>query len=164
MPTQITRLISRFMTAAGPLFPSYSSPTQSQSPSSKVRISAGIRFHLLSPSDVAILVIRVWHLFSHSRLIQISIIVMFASSVILAMGFTIDSAVRIRLQPTGLVIGHLKILGCRANRPFKFWRIYLPSLFLHVRSQFRSLVGQRTEFDRRSDCVICADCLPRLEK
>ncbi|KAF9040190.1 hypothetical protein BDZ89DRAFT_945058, partial [Hymenopellis radicata] len=80
----------------------------------------------------AILVIRVWHLFSSNRKIQIMIIAMFATSVILAMGFTIDSAVRIRFQRTGLVVDKLRILGCRADRPHKFWRIYLPSLCLHT--------------------------------
>ncbi|KAF8868208.1 hypothetical protein CPB85DRAFT_1366321 [Mucidula mucida] len=80
----------------------------------------------------AILVIRVWHLFSNNRKIQIMIITMFGTSVVLAMGFTIDSAVRIRFQSTGVVLDKLRILGCRADRPHKFWRIYLPSLCLHT--------------------------------
>ncbi|KAF8867611.1 hypothetical protein CPB85DRAFT_1449660 [Mucidula mucida] len=61
----------------------------------------------------AILVIRVWHLFSNNRKIQIMIITMFGTSVVLAMGFTIDSAVRIRFQSTGVVLDKLRILGCR---------------------------------------------------
>jgi len=90
----------------------------------------------------AMLVIRVWYLFTHSRATRMAMIVAFAITNIASLYFAI--AAGIELDITRNLRG---VLGCRANRPTKFWRLFLPSLVLHTvlycLTAFRALKNRR---------------------
>ncbi|KAJ6541567.1 hypothetical protein B0H19DRAFT_958392, partial [Mycena capillaripes] len=77
----------------------------------------------------AMLVVRVWYLFGQSRLTRIAMIVGFVLTNLLSLYFAIMSAVHLEITPNLL---RLHLHGCRANRPMKFWRLWMPSLVLHT--------------------------------
>ncbi|KAJ7655350.1 hypothetical protein B0H17DRAFT_1338135 [Mycena rosella] len=73
------------------------------------------------------LVIRVWYLFTHSRATRIAMIMAFAITNIASLYFAIVAGIELKITP------NLRgFLGCRANRPPKFWRLYLPLLVFHT--------------------------------
>lgn len=82
----------------------------------------------------AILVARIWYLFQGSRRVQISVIFGFAISLILSLVFLYLSANDIRILDLAQAFPEIQSLrrGCKAARPEGFWRIYIPSLALHV--------------------------------
>jgi len=77
----------------------------------------------------AMLVIRVWYLFGQSRRTRIAMIASFALTNIVSLYFAILSAIQLEITPN---LTNLHLHGCRANRPVKFWRLWLPSLVLHT--------------------------------
>ncbi|KAJ7839903.1 hypothetical protein B0H13DRAFT_1649950 [Mycena leptocephala] len=77
----------------------------------------------------AMLVVRVWYLFGQNRLTRIVMILSFALTNILSLYFAIVAGIQLDVTPN---LTKLHIHGCRANRPTKFWRLWLPSLILHT--------------------------------
>ncbi|KAJ7144790.1 hypothetical protein C8R43DRAFT_1198683 [Mycena crocata] len=92
----------------------------------------------------AMLVVRVWYLFSQSRLTRIAMISAFALTNILSLYFAIHAGIQLNITPN---LTALHIPGCRATRPSKYWRLYLPSLVLHTvlycLTAFRALKNRR---------------------
>ncbi|KAJ7146487.1 hypothetical protein C8R44DRAFT_15691 [Mycena epipterygia] len=92
----------------------------------------------------AMLVIRVWYLFSQSRSTRIAMMATFAITNIVSLYFAIRSAVQLDITEN---LTALHIHGCRATRPAKFWQLYLPSLVLHTvlycLTAFRALKNRR---------------------
>ncbi|KAJ8507157.1 hypothetical protein ONZ45_g10446 [Pleurotus djamor] len=77
----------------------------------------------------SILMLRVYYLFSGSKLIQRIVVLCFIISVSVSLTFSCIAATNLRgLMP--LVAFGIK--GCRAERPEGFWRLYLPPLVLHT--------------------------------
>lgn len=81
-------------------------------------------------SPLAILVLRVWYLFSNNRTIRIGVVLAFVLSYIISLSFAIRAAMQVRLLPipTDVPVA----VGCQAARPPQFWRMFFPSLILHV--------------------------------
>ncbi|KAF7436182.1 hypothetical protein PC9H_003008 [Pleurotus ostreatus] len=77
----------------------------------------------------AILVLRVYYLFSNSRLVQNIVIACFIVSVSISLAFACTASINLRPLQTLVAFG---IRGCRAERPQGFWRLYLPPLVLHT--------------------------------
>jgi len=92
----------------------------------------------------AMLVIRVWYLFSQNRTTRLAMIAGFAVTNILSLYFAIHSGIELDITRT---LTELHIPGCRANRPTRFWRLFLPSLVLHTvlycLTAFRALRNRR---------------------
>ncbi|KAJ7157381.1 hypothetical protein C8R46DRAFT_1114328 [Mycena filopes] len=92
----------------------------------------------------AMLVVRVWYLFSQSRLTRMAMIASFALTNIISLYFAVRAG--IELNVTGN-LAQFHIAGCRASRPARFWRLYLPSLVLHTvlycLTAFRALRNRR---------------------
>ncbi|KAJ7508373.1 hypothetical protein B0H11DRAFT_1964590 [Mycena galericulata] len=92
----------------------------------------------------AMLVVRVWYLFSQSRSTRLAMIAAFAATNILSLYFAIHAGIELDITEN---LTNLHIRGCRANRPAKFWRLYLPSLVLHTllycMTAFRALRNRR---------------------
>lgn len=78
----------------------------------------------------AILVLRVWYLFSNSRPIRLTMLIAFMISFILSLAFAIVSAADLEVlgSPPGVRVA----VGCQAARPDHFWRMFFPSLVLHT--------------------------------
>ncbi|KAF4606124.1 hypothetical protein EYR38_000169 [Pleurotus pulmonarius] len=77
----------------------------------------------------AILVLRVYYLFSNSKLVQNIVIACFIVSVSISLAFACTASINLRPLETLVAFG---IRGCRAERPQGFWRLYLPPLVLHT--------------------------------
>ncbi|KAJ7731228.1 hypothetical protein B0H16DRAFT_1329435 [Mycena metata] len=92
----------------------------------------------------AMLVVRVWYLFSRSRLTRMAMIASFALTNIISLYFAVRAGIQLNVMPN---LAHFHIAGCRASRPPKFWRLYLPSLVLHTvlycLTAFRALRNRR---------------------
>ncbi|KAJ7083327.1 hypothetical protein B0H15DRAFT_421420 [Mycena belliarum] len=92
----------------------------------------------------AMLVIRVWYLFSQSRIVSIGMLVAFAVTNIVSLFFAIADGIDLNILEN---LPQFNIRGCRASRPPKFWRLYLPSLILHTvlycLTAFRALRNRR---------------------
>jgi len=92
----------------------------------------------------ATLVVRVWYLFGQSRLTRIAIIASFLLTNIVSLYFAILDGIQLDVTPN---LTALHIYGCRASRPAKFWRLWLPSLILHTLlyclTAFRALKNRR---------------------
>ncbi|KAK0185174.1 hypothetical protein F5146DRAFT_1071691 [Armillaria mellea] len=98
----------------------------------------------------AILVLRVWYLFSNSKNIRLITVFAFVLSLSTSMLFSILAARKVRTLQTGISLPtfiHYEVHGCRVSRPPMFWRIYLPSLCLHtllyILTAFRALQNRR---------------------
>ncbi|KAJ6601044.1 hypothetical protein DFH09DRAFT_900529 [Mycena vulgaris] len=90
----------------------------------------------------AMLIVRVWYLFSQSRWTRTVMIAAFAATNILSLYFAIVEVIELDVTP------HLPgINGCRATRPRNFWRLFLPSLVLH--SVLYCMTGYRALKNRR---------------
>ncbi|KAK0465965.1 uncharacterized protein EV420DRAFT_1636517 [Desarmillaria tabescens] len=100
----------------------------------------------------AMLVLRVWYLFSASKKIRIITVSSFILSLTTSMLFSIVAALKVKILqadiPPSPEFIHFEVLGCQVSRPPMFWRIYLPSLFLHtllyILTAFRALQNRRT--------------------
>ncbi|TFK66178.1 hypothetical protein BDN72DRAFT_159157 [Pluteus cervinus] len=79
----------------------------------------------------AILVVRVWYLFSENRAAQMTIYLAFVASFITSMYFMHVSAKDLQLLPNFRDIVEYR-QGCKASRPHKFGRVYIPPLVLHT--------------------------------
>lgn len=79
----------------------------------------------------AMLVLRVWHLFSNSKRVRIAIITAFVLSLFLSLILTILVVRRIEIIEDPLYYQYGGA-GCRVHRPPSFWKIYFPSLILHT--------------------------------
>ncbi|KAJ7206229.1 hypothetical protein B0H12DRAFT_1034789 [Mycena haematopus] len=92
----------------------------------------------------AMLVVRVWYLFGQSRLTRMGMIVSFALTNLLSLYFAIMAGIQLEITPN---LTKLHLYGCRAERPSKFWRLWLPSLVLHTLlyclTAFRALKNRR---------------------
>ncbi|KAJ7656971.1 hypothetical protein DFH06DRAFT_1328501 [Mycena polygramma] len=77
----------------------------------------------------AMLVVRVWYLFGQSRLTRMAMISAFMITNIISLYFAVVSAIELQVTPN---LVNLHIHGCRASRPMRFWRLWLPSLVLHT--------------------------------
>ncbi|KAJ6479287.1 hypothetical protein C8R47DRAFT_1219216 [Mycena vitilis] len=77
----------------------------------------------------AMLVVRVWYLFGQSRLTRMAMISAFMITNIISLYFAVVSAIELQVTPN---LVNLHIHGCRASRPPRFWRLWLPSLVLHT--------------------------------
>ncbi|KAJ7045225.1 hypothetical protein C8F04DRAFT_1068137 [Mycena alexandri] len=92
----------------------------------------------------AMLVVRVWYLFSQSRLTRMAMIASFALTNIISLYFAVWAGIQLDVTAN---LAHFHIAGCRASRPPKFWRLYLPSLVLHTvlysLTAFRALKNRR---------------------
>jgi len=90
------------------------------------------------------LVVRVWYLFSQNRSTRLAMIAAFVVTNIMSLYFAIRVGIDLDITPT---LTGLHIHGCRATRPTRFWRLYLPSLVLHTvlycLTAFRALRNQR---------------------
>ncbi|KAK0434838.1 hypothetical protein EV421DRAFT_1717267, partial [Armillaria borealis] len=98
----------------------------------------------------AILVLRVWYLFSNSKNIRLITVFAFIISLSASMLFSIVAARKVKTLQTGIPLPtfiHYKVQGCLVSRPPMFWRIYLPSLCLHtllyILTAFRALQNRR---------------------
>lgn len=74
------------------------------------------------------LVLRVWYLFSHSTAIRLAALFSFSISIGASLAFVFEVANELVLLPSH----GTKILGCQAERPPHFWRLFVPSLVVHV--------------------------------
>ncbi|KAJ6457252.1 hypothetical protein C8R45DRAFT_844345 [Mycena sanguinolenta] len=92
----------------------------------------------------AMLVIRVWYLFSQSRSTRLAMIAAFAITNLLSLYFAVMAGIQLEITPN---LTQLHIYGCRADRPPRFWRLWLPSLVLHTLlyclTAFRALKNRR---------------------
>ncbi|KAK0224739.1 hypothetical protein EDD85DRAFT_859002 [Armillaria nabsnona] len=98
----------------------------------------------------AILVLRVWYLFSNSKNIRLVTVFAFIISLSTSMLFSIVAARKVKTLQTGIPLPtfiHYEVRGCLVSRPPMFWRIYLPSLCLHtllyILTAFRGLQNRR---------------------
>ncbi|KAJ6617442.1 hypothetical protein B0H10DRAFT_2383949 [Mycena sp. CBHHK59/15] len=102
------------------------------------------RFLPAKPELSTMLVVRVWYLFSQSRTTRIAMIVVFFISNAISLYFAILSAIDLDVTKN---LTEFHIYGCRASRPQKFWRLYLPSLVIHTMlyclTAFRALKNRR---------------------
>lgn len=78
----------------------------------------------------AMLVLRVWYLFSNSWTIRSGMILAFMSSFFLSLYFAILAARDLQLLPIPHNVS--VATGCQAARPKQFWRMFFPSLVLHT--------------------------------
>jgi len=92
----------------------------------------------------AILVLRVYYLFSNSQPIRWIVIASFLASIAISMFFAYDSVKRLTLLEPLPKFG---IFGCRASRPRHFWRIFLPPLVLHSLLFFLTVLRALTSKD-----------------
>ncbi|KAK0234148.1 hypothetical protein IW262DRAFT_1334689 [Armillaria fumosa] len=99
----------------------------------------------------AILVLRVWYLFSNSKNTRLITVFAFIISLSTSMLFSIIAARQVKTLQTDVLLPtfiHYEVRGCLVSRPPMFWRIYLPSLCLHtllyVLTAFRALQNRRT--------------------
>ncbi|KAJ7439977.1 hypothetical protein FB451DRAFT_1059212 [Mycena latifolia] len=92
----------------------------------------------------AMLVIRVWYLFSQSRATRIAMMAGFVIANIISLYFAIAEGIQLDITPN---LSQHHVLGCRASRPPSPWRLYLPSLVLHTvlycLTAFRALRNRR---------------------
>jgi len=92
----------------------------------------------------AMLAVRVWYLFAQSRSTRVAISAAFTITNIVSLYFAILAGIELQVTPT---LTNLHIHGCRATRPTRFWRLYLPSLVLHTifycLTAFRALKNRR---------------------
>jgi len=92
----------------------------------------------------AMLVIRVWYLFSQSRSTRLAMIAAFAITNLLSLYFAVMAGIQLEITPN---LTQLHLYGCRADRPSRFWRLWLPSLVLHTLlyclTAFRALKNRR---------------------
>lgn len=98
----------------------------------------------------AILVLRVWYLFSNSKNIRLITVFAFIISLSTSMLFSIIAARQVKTLRTDVSLPrfiHYEVRGCLVSRPPMFWRIYLPSLCLHsllyILTTFRALQNRR---------------------
>ncbi|KAK0501029.1 hypothetical protein EDD18DRAFT_787912 [Armillaria luteobubalina] len=98
----------------------------------------------------AILVLRVWYLFSNSKNIRSITVFAFIISLSTSMLFSIIAARQVKTLRTDVSLPrfiHYEVRGCLVSRPPMFWRIYLPSLCLHsllyILTAFRALQNRR---------------------
>ncbi|KAJ7052255.1 hypothetical protein C8F01DRAFT_1261967 [Mycena amicta] len=77
----------------------------------------------------AMLVVRVWYLFAHSRAMRLAIAVSYLLTTTMSVYFAILAGTQLVVEEP---LTRLHIRGCHASRPHKFWRLYLPSLVLHT--------------------------------
>ncbi|KAK7063531.1 hypothetical protein R3P38DRAFT_3382404 [Favolaschia claudopus] len=93
----------------------------------------------------ATLVIRVWYLFAQSRLMRTLMIVSFFFTNFLSLYYAFMEAIQLKITPN---LTTLHIHGCRATRPDRFWRLWLPSLVLHTLlyslTAFKAIKNRRT--------------------
>ncbi|KAF5337743.1 hypothetical protein D9758_016035 [Tetrapyrgos nigripes] len=78
----------------------------------------------------AMLILRVWYLFSDQKWIQYSMILCFVACNVLSLYFTIMASQNLKLL-NGTIFD-LGKHGCRASRPPNFYRMFMPSLGLHT--------------------------------
>ncbi|KAF7341001.1 hypothetical protein MSAN_02085500 [Mycena sanguinolenta] len=92
----------------------------------------------------ATLVVRVWYLFSRSRLTRLAMIAAFTITNLVSLYFAIMAGIQLEITPN---LTRFHIYGCRADRPPRFWRLWLPSLVLHTLlyslTAFRALKNRR---------------------
>lgn len=95
----------------------------------------------------AVLVLRIWYLFEHSRFVRWGAIAAFLASIMSSLAFSFIAAQNLVLLP--IIPG---IIGCRAARPVDFWRMFFPSLLLHtllyVLTAWKALKNRRILKDR----------------
>ncbi|KAK0479678.1 hypothetical protein IW261DRAFT_1625138 [Armillaria novae-zelandiae] len=98
----------------------------------------------------AILVLRVWYLFSSSKNVRLFTVFAFILSLSTSMLFSIIAARKVRTLQSDVPLPtfvYYKPRGCLVSRPPMFWRIYLPSLCLHtllyILTVFRALQNRR---------------------
>ncbi|KAF8215607.1 hypothetical protein K438DRAFT_1798951 [Mycena galopus ATCC 62051] len=92
----------------------------------------------------AMLVVRVWYLFSQSRSTRIAMIASFILTNLVSLYFAILAGIQLDITAN---LTQLHLYGCRATRPARFWRLWLPSLILHTLlyslTVFRALRNRR---------------------
>jgi len=76
---------------------------------------------------IAILAVRVWYLYSSSKLIQAVVIISLAVSITASLTLSGIAAANLDLISSG------NLPGCHVKRPDDHWRLFLPPFFLHVR-------------------------------
>jgi len=83
----------------------------------------------------AILLVRVWYLLPSfgARLVKAVLVVAFFVTIVLSFVFLYLSANDLTIITILPQKGLLGLQGCKASRPAGFWRIYVPSLVMHVR-------------------------------
>jgi len=77
----------------------------------------------------AMLVVRVWFLFGHSRVTRVVIIACFIITNVFSLYLAVLTGVELQVTPD---LTQMHIVGCRATRPNAFWRLWLPALVLHT--------------------------------
>ncbi|KAF8231991.1 hypothetical protein L208DRAFT_1274445, partial [Tricholoma matsutake] len=102
----------------------------------KPAIQAAFILNIVSVGIIqGILVARVWFLFQGSRKVQICIIPCFLLSIMASLILLYTSVKDLQIIPfedVRRIFPTIRNVGCRAQRPPLFWRIYLPSLVLHT--------------------------------
>jgi len=92
----------------------------------------------------AMLVVRVWFLFGHSRVTRVVIIACFIITNAVSLYLAVLTGVELQVTPD---LTQIHIVGCRAMRPNAFWRLWLPALALHTvlygMTAFRALNNRR---------------------
>ncbi|KAF9055808.1 hypothetical protein BJ165DRAFT_446745 [Panaeolus papilionaceus] len=79
----------------------------------------------------AILLVRVWFLFPGNKAIRSFLVLGFLTSLVMTLYLLYDSVSKVAiLLPTAN--DRSPIIGCRAERPPAFWKVYLPTLILHT--------------------------------
>lgn len=94
----------------------------------------------------AMLVVRVWYLFSNNRTAQISVLLAFLVTFIFSM-YLMISAVASFVVLENITNPPEFSRGCKVSRPMAFGRVYLPSVFLHAvlyaMTAYRALKNRR---------------------
>ncbi|KAJ3853723.1 hypothetical protein EV368DRAFT_81297 [Lentinula lateritia] len=96
---------------------------------------SAIRFSFVSSISAlgiiqAMLILRIWYLFPHNKFIQYGMVILWVFSVVISLAYTSVAAMGLKLPNTTILMQSAP--GCRAARPVKFWRMFMPSLGLHT--------------------------------
>lgn len=124
--------------AASRLSGSHSSHQSSPWVPSKVRMIISYFYSCLPHRNLisAMLILRIWYLFPHNKFIQYGMVILWVFSVAISLAYTSVAAMGLRLLNTSLFMQGAP--GCRVARPVKFWRMFMPSLGLHVSSTYEN--------------------------
>lgn len=79
----------------------------------------------------AILVLRIWYLYSHDRGVRILTVGIFVLCTTLSfafLGISLNTLHSVKVLP----INGVKIIGCSAPPPQGLWKVFVPSLVLHT--------------------------------
>lgn len=112
---------------------SYSSQQSSLWISSKVRIFQSCQSRTNLIILVAMLILRIWYLFGSQKWIQYGMMALWIVSMVVSLVYTGEAATHLELLGSNIDQGIFTLApGCRVARPPTFWKIFLPSLILHV--------------------------------